>query len=647
MIEKTVCSYGYIPEMMRPHNGGCSAFPEEQRCKQNAKKNARRRAAESRKAIRCSDGESDTSDGFTVNSGGSGRSGDWGPPRMRQKPKYSRKRHEHRASFTDSGISLTKTDSGDLSEFSYGERYFINRPTDPYSDSSHERQSRILKQQVVVTRTQRSQSKIESKTDGSSVYQKEITSLKRSSSCSALPSNIKQINRQDSSQSSRSAVAPQQQRISKPSANIEEKENAILEQCYRNEGLSPECAEMGCMYDCHHQHSTSRFPLPDHLNYPLNKYYQSETNLHRIQPLKKIRSSLRKLRNKTNNIHLSTPDRYDNYSLSDNYSITPTLESLDSSYLNSLNDFESSEAIMARLAKNPNSKKAWVKKIFKWNIGKSYNIKNKKSPKKDVKDNSSEVQEEPSLKKRSHSTRSIPEALINFISKTQDKYSATTTATHEFEFMVPTTLQRANSMPSIATNRTQTPKTRDTDVIFFNEDGPKSQQNQHKTPSKFFSNNNPHYEEEEEFDYYPHENNNHPVNHAPHHFKQPCYTSCQDIRMAPPPQPTPGHCHCCQHVQHGAYMPPQQYVQYMHPAPVQYGYYIPNGGHQQPHYPVAADYEEMVQPQPIAYYQTSDNSDLKPGQRNPPIVAPLDMKVSVERRAERRKICDMVFDTFV
>ena len=252
------------------------------------------------------------------------------------------------------------------------------------------------------------------------------------------------------------------------------------------------------------------------MNYPLNKYYQSETNLHRIQPLKKIRSSLRKLRNKTNNIHLSTPDRYDNYSLSDNHSITPTLETLDSSYLDSLNDFESSEAIMARLAKNPNSKKAWVKKLFKWSVGKTYNIKNKKSPKKDHKDNYPEGHEEPSLKKRSHSTRSIPEALINFISKAQDKHSATTTATHEFEFMVPTTLQRANSMPSISTNRIQPPKSRDVDVIFFNEDGPQARQNQHnnrQTPTKNFSNKKPHYDEEE-VDYYPHENNNHPVNHT-------------------------------------------------------------------------------------------------------------------------------------
>jgi len=146
MLEKTVVSYGYIPEnkvMLTSNKSGLhhpsheaiikySQFEESYLAntannnnnnnnnnnKSNAKKNVRRRA-ESRKAMRCSDAESDTSDGFTVNSGGSGRSGDWGPPKCRQKPKYSRRRQEQRASFTDSGISLTKTDSGDLSEFSY------------------------------------------------------------------------------------------------------------------------------------------------------------------------------------------------------------------------------------------------------------------------------------------------------------------------------------------------------------------------------------------------------------------------------------------------------------------------------------------------------------------------------------------------
>lgn len=118
-MEKRVCSYGFIPEqkISQTKSDGVSS-PD---IKQNTRRHTRRRAAASRNSIKCSDAESDTSDGFTVNSCGSGRSGDWAPPpSTRQKFKYSRKNNENRASFTDSGISLGKTDSGDLSEISYG-----------------------------------------------------------------------------------------------------------------------------------------------------------------------------------------------------------------------------------------------------------------------------------------------------------------------------------------------------------------------------------------------------------------------------------------------------------------------------------------------------------------------------------------------
>ena len=138
MIEKRVCSYGYIPEhkldtrnpsesaVYRQDSKEDNLYTSVQKTRENTRRHARRRAAESRKSMKCSDAESDTSDGFTVNSGGSGRSGDWAPPKMRQKAKYSRKRNETRSSFTDSGISLAKTDSGDLSEISYGGKNNIN-----------------------------------------------------------------------------------------------------------------------------------------------------------------------------------------------------------------------------------------------------------------------------------------------------------------------------------------------------------------------------------------------------------------------------------------------------------------------------------------------------------------------------------------
>lgn len=120
MIEKRVCSYGFIPEHQKMSRTKSDGVPSPD-IKQKTRRHTRRRAAASRTSMKCSDAESDTSDGFTVNSCGSGRSGDWAPPpRTRQKGKYLRKNNENRASFTDSGISLGKTDSGDLSEISYG-----------------------------------------------------------------------------------------------------------------------------------------------------------------------------------------------------------------------------------------------------------------------------------------------------------------------------------------------------------------------------------------------------------------------------------------------------------------------------------------------------------------------------------------------
>ena len=87
------------------------------------KRSSTRRRAESMRNF-SSDMESDTgSDGLAVNSEGSGRSGDWGPPQLRRKPKGHRKRAEVRMSYTDSGISLSKTDLESLSGLSVGTHY--------------------------------------------------------------------------------------------------------------------------------------------------------------------------------------------------------------------------------------------------------------------------------------------------------------------------------------------------------------------------------------------------------------------------------------------------------------------------------------------------------------------------------------------
>ena len=85
------------------------------------KRSSIRRRAESMRSFSHSDMESDAgSDGLAVNSEGSGRSGDWGPPQLRRKPKGHRKRTENRMSYTDSGISLSKTDLESLSGLSVG-----------------------------------------------------------------------------------------------------------------------------------------------------------------------------------------------------------------------------------------------------------------------------------------------------------------------------------------------------------------------------------------------------------------------------------------------------------------------------------------------------------------------------------------------
>ena len=86
-----------------------------------SKRSSTRRRAESMRSFSHSDMESDAgSDGLAVNSEGSGRSGDWGPPQLRRKPKGHRKRTEVRMSYTDSGISLSKTDLESLSGLSVG-----------------------------------------------------------------------------------------------------------------------------------------------------------------------------------------------------------------------------------------------------------------------------------------------------------------------------------------------------------------------------------------------------------------------------------------------------------------------------------------------------------------------------------------------
>ena len=79
-----------------------------------------------------------------------------------------------------------------------------------------------------------------------------------------------------------------------------------------------------------------------------------------------------------------------------------------------------------------------------------------------------------------------------------------------------------------------------------------------------------------------------------------------------------------------------QHVPYHHQTPPS-----AQNEHRVPNYHQYYENEEDEMIQPIAYYTKSDLSVVQP------VVAPLDMKISAERRAERRRISEMVFDTFV
>lgn len=541
-----------------------------------------------------------------------------------------------------------------------------------YSDSSNERccnKSKYAAQHLQQhNQHQQQQQRPRSKTE--QARQPHEGGMKRSSSCSALPSNIKPLDRHNP------RIPPReiQQRIGielvqRSPAEIEAKENAILKECYRNERASSECLEQHCSYviDCGIHGIPSKFPLPERLNYPLNKYYKSDTNLNRLNlhPIKKIRSSIRKLKSKTpSSSVLSTPERYEHYTLS-SASVNDTLDSMDSSYLNYLTESENSEAIMARLAKSPSSRKAWLKKVFKWKkLGKTYTPKHDaENNNKNSNKNSESIiySESPSksMNARSHSTRSIPDAIKQMWTKLHDMPNI-----NQSQAPATPALSRATSMPSILAHRISKQKVGD--VIYFNEKGFDQHETKNIFQNFFKPMENIHHQssklkggndvitrvlgyEDQKPDFKKslvdaklshgqdnlctrNENNNQiqPKNPIPQY-----YTSCQDLRfhqsspVSYPPMgyPPAGHCQCCRNSQPEQYMGrPDMYIP-------QYQY--PNSGH----LPYQHGHHESGFIQPVTYYSRCSAA--------PTVVAPLDVKVSSERKAERRKICEMVFDTFV
>lgn len=545
--------------------------------------------------------------------------------------------------------------------------FFIENNKNGFSDTSHERCHNKPKHVAQHHHNRHGEPNPRSKSDSTAQTSKpHEASMKRSSSCSALPSSIKPLDRHNP----RIPAHEIQNRLcaQRNPDEIEAKENAILEQCYRNEGISSNCVEQHCSYvvDCIHG-KPSKFPLPERLNYPLNKYYKSDTNLNRLSininlqhPIKKIRSSIRKLKSRSpSSTVLSTPERYEHYSrTTSSNSINDTLDSMDSSYLNYLTESENSEAIMARLASKPSSRKAWVKKVFKWKklgkLGKTYTPKNDTEKSKNSESIIYSESPSKSLNTRSHSTRSIPDAIKHMWTKLHD------VPVHMTEPEPPTTpnLTRASSMPSIASHRIS--KQKIGDVIYFHEKG--FEQNENKNifqnffkpmdaqPPKLTSLKGGNdvitsvlggYEHvsvknsladaelshgKEDLSSRENENNNQASGgkSAVQHY----YTSCQDLRehhtpvpyASPAPYSSAGHCPCCGHSQ---FPHTEQYMDRADMYDSQYQHYqYQNSGHQ-----------------PVAYYSRSSAP--------PAVIAPLDVKVSSERKAERRKICEMVFDTFV
>lgn len=207
-----------------------------------------------------------------------------------------------------------------------------------------------------------------------------LPSMTRAKSCSALPSDTKQFE---------NPVLCSQKEVEIQQKDIEEKENAILQQCYRNEGLLKDCPP-DCSYivDCKGQQPSSSFPLPEHLNYPLCKYrHKSELNLGKTSPLKKIRSGFKKIKPRR---AFSSPTE----------SVSNTLSSEGSTTFDEFlydDEEENNDTILQRLSRDPKERKSIIKRFISKIQTRSYST--------------APIDEEMPKFKSSVSTASIPDAL--------------------------------------------------------------------------------------------------------------------------------------------------------------------------------------------------------------------------------------------
>lgn len=645
MREQTVVSYGYLAghRDMLPRNRFTQTEPamnystfEENFLKQtkgNTKRCVRRRVEKARNH-QYSDVESDTgSDGLAVNSGGSGRSGDWGPPKRRSKPRAGKQRCHSKPSLTDSGISLSKADSGSFSELSYQQLEDDVILQYPGEINHNERRT-----EEKLSRSIEKQSSIAS-------YQRSL--LRRTNSCSALPSNIKPIVRNKPVNNSKVNCDAVERQIS----DIEIKEDSILRQCFKNEGLTEYSDTKGRSYvfDCSHPLEQSRFPLPDHLNYPLCKYrYKSESVLSRtsIKPLKKIKDSWRKL--KSRKLSQSRANE------------TISTISSDTSYIDYLHEIdEESDDILSRLATDPKEKKSFLKKIVN-RIGGSRTYKAQEKP---TSSQGSDAPVRNSNFQRSASTRSIPEALKNMWNKV-----------HDLDFDQATspsinTLSRALSMPSISTIY---PRNEPEEVMYFDEPG--LVQNETSYFSNFFKPMETKYQKpktklsggddvitgvlgvhstiENEFqstDLSSVKENIEPE-YRDEHIEKTTLKTVQKIEQ-PHQHDMYSSCYELSSPKSHFYNPQEYYSSYLETSACAHCSCCMHS--QRP----STQFNIPPYPQPNYTYEVSHGPVLTPGQnlvsvngqcgRRENVIAPLDVKMSCERKAERRKISDMIFDTFV
>ena len=206
-------------------------------------------------------------------------------------------------------------------------------------------------------------------------------------------------------------------------SEIEEKEHNILQQCLKNELTNAENAGSGATKNADGADIAcreSRFPLPDHLNYPICRYRNKSESDNRLHPLRKLRDGWRKLRERKRANKTDSGGDTDCYPEFYPAFVQP--------------EEDDSEVILSRLSRNPNERKNFARRIFARFGSKTYAVSNEK-----VTENARPI-------RRSGSTLSVPDAFHDMWKKAHPEVSG------EQRVGAPRPLHKVNSMPSINSN---------------------------------------------------------------------------------------------------------------------------------------------------------------------------------------------------